>query len=210
MGTTVVLTSGIALGIGWLTQFAYVAVLPMALVGIGCGAIVGFWGILHPSRGRWATQVIVGVGLIAGFLGFQVMDDQHHVDRFRHEVGRVLYADSGAVSDAGMDEEEWAFYSEGADDVLARNMTRSVGFTGPVARWLHRADGGFRTFGAWEQRRVIPLGRLGTILLSLLEIGAAWWLANSILTRIRLIDRRDLEGEHRQLEEERDGHQGTA
>ena len=184
------LVAGLALSIGWLTRFAYVVTLPMLIVGVVSGALLGFFTLLSPPARPLRDKLSLLLCIVVAACSFQVMDDIHHVSNFRKNVALTIYADSRA-SDP-IDEDELEFFGRGADDILARNMKRTVGFTGPMARWLHRADGGIRTFGSWEQRRVVPVGRYGVIVFMLFEIALAFWMGIRVMRRIRHVADREL------------------
>ena len=96
----------------------------------------------------------------------------------------AVYADSGADG-SPLSDEEMEFFARGSDAILESNMNDSVGFSGPIARWLHRLDGGIRTFGSWERRRVIPVGRIPAILFLFFDLCVSYWFGARVIARIR-------------------------
>jgi hypothetical protein len=178
------LVGGLALSIGWLSRFVFVVLLGGVIVGLLAGALTGFFGIISSSWTPRVQRLSIGLAVLLGFATFQFMDDVHHVSTFRTQVALAVYADSGASGTDDMGEEELAFFARGADEMLARSMVASVGESGALGRWLHRADGGIRTFGSWEQRRVIPVGRELTFLFLLFDLSVSAWIGLRINRRV--------------------------
>ena len=209
------LVAGLALGLGWVSRFLFVVLLPGIVIGLLAGAVIGFFGLISQGWTPIVKRVSLGLGILVGFLVLQVVDDFHHVTSFRQQIALAVYADSGADGEV-LGDEEMEFFARGADEVLAKSMKESVGSTGPVARWLHRADGGIRTFGSWERRRVIPVGRTFTILFLLFDLSVSYWFGLRVLERIKLnseeSDREGdvLDGDVPDLQDEGEEDQGSA
>ena len=177
------LVVGFALALGWLTKYVFVVLVPSVMIGVLAGAMTGFFGLINPGWTPLIRKITMVGAIVLGFVALAVMDDMHHRDSFHRQVALAAYADSGAEG-APESEDELAFFERGASDVLATNMEASVGFTGPFARWLHRVDGGIRTFGSWERRRVIPAGRTLSLLFLAFEVGLSFWFGLRVLQRI--------------------------
>jgi hypothetical protein len=178
------LVGGLALALGWVSRFVFVVLLGGVFVGLLAGALTGFFGIISSSWTRRVQHVSIGLAVLVGFASFQFMDDVHHITTFRMQVALAVYADSGASGTDEIGEEELTFFARGADGMLARSMVASVGEPGALGRWLHRVDGGVRTFGSWEQRRVIPVGRELTLLFLLFDLGVSAWVGLRVNRRI--------------------------
>lgn len=176
--------AAVGLAYGWAAWWAYVIGLGPLLIGLAAGAASGLAALV--LRGRVATSAHVAAGLAAlvGCGGLELMADRHFRTAWRQDFARSRYAASGAGPEEAFQPEERAFWATKADERLAEQMRRQVGFDGFAARWWVRAGEGVRLFGPWRGGRGLPLGRPGAILWALGRIALAMGLASLVLRRI--------------------------
>jgi hypothetical protein len=127
------------------------------------------------------------------------MEDVHFVSVYRQDLAAARFADSGIPATQSMTEGDRLFYSRGADAMLAREMQKKVGFDGPWARFLFRADTGVRLFGPWQSGHGLDLGRVGAFMAMFLELVIAFLVARIIIGRVySLAGSKDLDDEGQQ------------
>jgi hypothetical protein len=181
----------VGIGLGWLSWSVWVIGMHALVAGVVVGALVGFG--LALTGGPWgrAARVVAALGVLAGWVAEQAIEDRHLLAAHRADVAIAAQATTGLTAE----QRERAFGGEGesdarvlagrgADRKLEEEVALAVGIGGPVGRWIFRAGEGVRLAGSWRQSRGLPVGVVGAVVWALAENALGLYLAHRVLKRI--------------------------
>ncbi|MGM0575668.1 MAG: hypothetical protein ACQEXJ_08060 [Myxococcota bacterium] len=185
--TLAAITAGIGVGVavGAASPYAFVVGMGPVLAGLAAAGAVGVVGLIAGTRLGRAALVAAAIGVTTGWVAVQAMEDAHFVDVWTEDFARARLAASGVPAEAPVSDSDLPFYEKGAEAALTKQVYRDTGTSGPVGRWLFRAEGGIRLFGPWEGSRVLPVGRTGAVVWAVLEILLGILVARLVLRRVR-------------------------
>ena len=188
------LAVGVALGagLGWLSWRFWVLGLGGLVLGLGVGwslAVLTTW--LGGPRRRWLVTALAIVAVLAGWAVHQTFEDAHQRQAYRVALAETRAAETGLppaevqrlLAAGGLD-----YLADDGDAVLEKQVAAGIGFGGVAGRWLFRAQGGVRLAGSWRAGRALPVGIPGVIIVTLLELAVAVFIAWRIVRRSRAND----------------------
>ena len=171
--------------IGVVSDVVYVLGLGALVLGITAAAAVSVTSLtLSGQLGRGALGQ-AAVAIVVGWLCSQVAIDRAFIRNWGDDFASARQAAAGVSPEAGVGDDELAFYMRGSQEALDDEVRRVVGVEGFLGRWLLRADAGVRLVGPASGGRGLAVGREGAIVWALLEQLLALFIAHRVLRRVR-------------------------
>ncbi|MGB0589373.1 MAG: hypothetical protein ACPGU1_06810 [Myxococcota bacterium] len=182
---TVVATSTLGAVLGYASSEIYVIGLAALTMGLTAGAVVSVVSLLAVGSLVPRAWLCAGLGVLSGWLVLQGAEDAAFQAHWRQDYAAAQQAAAGVDPGAGLGADEQAFYSEGADSALDAQVVAVSGVGGASGRWLFRAESGVRLLGPARGGRGLPVGRVGAMIWSILEILLALLVAQRLLSRVK-------------------------
>lgn len=182
----------VGVGLGALSKSLWVIGLDVMVlglvVGVALAALLGATGRLGMRRA--GVGALAGVAVVIGWAAVQLQEDRHLREQYGLDFARARAAASGLAPDAlaravGEGPDGLVFWAHGADAELEAQVEREVGCGGVIGRWWWRAASGVRLAGSWGASRGLPVGRVGAVVWSVLDIGLGTALAVTVVGRAR-------------------------
>lgn len=172
--------------LGWLSWRFWVIGLFALVLGLALGwalAVLTAW-LGRAPRGLAAVAL---VGVLAGWIVLQVFEDDHQRTAYRVALAEARAVETGlppaevgeVLAAGGLD-----YLAAEGDAALDAQVESSVGFDGPLGRWVFRAEGGIRLAGSWRHGRALPFGVPGVAIATALELALAVFIAVRIVRRL--------------------------
>ena len=196
----VLATSALGAVLGYASSEVYVIGLAALAMGLTAGAVVSVVSLLAVGSLVPRAWLCAGLGVLSGWVALQTAEDAAFQAHWREDYAAAQQAAAGVDPSAGFGTDEQAFYTDGADGALEEQVREVSGVGGGFGRWLFRAESGVRVLGPARGGRGLPVGRVGAMIWSVLEILLALWIALRLLNRVK-------EALSRQSEEERSPHE---
>jgi hypothetical protein len=180
-------TAALGAVLGYASSVVYVIGLAAVATGLTAGATVSVVSLMLDGR---LSRTALGQALVAVLVGWssaQVAEDQMFRAHWTEDFAAAQQAAAGVDPASGIGPDELVFFATGADAALSAETRRLVGFDGPIARWLLRADAGVRLIGPASGGRGLAVGRVGALIWVVLEILLAALVARTLLRRVRRV-----------------------
>ena len=181
-----IVSFGVGMALGALSWSFMVLGLQVLVTGLVVGIASATLLVAQGLRAGGARLVVaLAIAVTAGWIGMRVIEDGHIVSQYRAEVARARASSTGLTPSeleaALAAPDALDFWARGAAADLDRQVEAEVGFAGPVGRWWWRAGNGVPLAGSWTNARGLPVGRAGALLVALLELALATWIARRVV-----------------------------